>query len=650
MSYLNLNKGVTAVEAAGLDPALGRDLLVVGTKTDVLAYDMEQNRDVFFKEVPDGVFASAVGSVEPGGKPLAVVGGNCSIQGFDKEGDEAFWTVTGDNVSAIEFCDIDGDGENELLVGSEDFEIRAYRNEEVLHEITEAAKVTGLSSAEPGRFAYMLDNGTVGLYDGLNRAWRVKSKHRATAVKCFDIDGDGEAEVISGWRTGKFEVRRSEDGSVLFRDNFAGPVAAIVTGDYRNDGNMEVIACGVNGEVRGYLPPSEEEIVAQDVPQMDQEIIEQSIRELRQQKEELQQELLAYDKHSMLSTSGMAPKRQRQPNVVLSIVQNGNAGQLELHMSAEDACDIRAVSIWAEGLFPEGDSHFESFEAPGSSQTVPLRPKRNQPLTMKLKVIVGFRNSTQLQVITKELNLPKFISYTPTVAMYNHERPKSRVTFPMNCTANNLVSWANESFSCPELQTSGLKSADGRLSFAHIFDKTAIVIEKGADDISVYTESMEVAGDVFQDLCAFFGINELESTVIFEDEMAGFRTVLEQVEEYNMTRLKLVAEVADSSNLLKSQIIKAEDSRMLSDMHGMRKAYQSLYGVNRDLLAEHAKRSSNHKALLEALKDVNSMIQKAARLRMGTAKTQFVTSCRQMLKTNNIHSLLQIMQTGRAAR
>ena len=43
--------------------------------------------------------------------------------------------------------------------------------------------------------------------------------------------------------------------------------------------------------------------------------------------------------------------------------------------------------------------------------------------TMKLKVIVGFRNSTQLQVITKELNLPKFISYTPTVAMYNHERP-----------------------------------------------------------------------------------------------------------------------------------------------------------------------------------------------------------------------------------
>ena len=27
--------------------------------------------------------------------PLAIVGGNCSIQGFDYEGNDPFWTVTG---------------------------------------------------------------------------------------------------------------------------------------------------------------------------------------------------------------------------------------------------------------------------------------------------------------------------------------------------------------------------------------------------------------------------------------------------------------------------------------------------------------------------------------------------------------------------
>ena len=39
--------------------------------------------------------------------------------------------LTQDNVSAMTFCDVDEDGQHELLVGSEDFEIRIFQNEEV---------------------------------------------------------------------------------------------------------------------------------------------------------------------------------------------------------------------------------------------------------------------------------------------------------------------------------------------------------------------------------------------------------------------------------------------------------------------------------------------------------------------------------------
>ena len=72
-----------------------------------------------------------VGSIDAG---LAIVGGNCSIQGFDHTGEELFWTVTGDNVSALTFCDVDEDGQNELLVGSEDYEIRVFQNEVTLRK------------------------------------------------------------------------------------------------------------------------------------------------------------------------------------------------------------------------------------------------------------------------------------------------------------------------------------------------------------------------------------------------------------------------------------------------------------------------------------------------------------------------------------
>ena len=96
----------------------------------------QENCDLFFKDAPDGVNAIVVGVF--GGAadnaPLALVGGNCSIQGFDHEGNEAYWTVTGDNVSTMTFCDVDEDGALELLVGSDDYEIRVFRNEEVVSE------------------------------------------------------------------------------------------------------------------------------------------------------------------------------------------------------------------------------------------------------------------------------------------------------------------------------------------------------------------------------------------------------------------------------------------------------------------------------------------------------------------------------------
>jgi len=39
-----------------------------------------------------------------------------------------FVQVTGDNVCSMAFCDVDEDGDLELLVGSDDFEVRALRN------------------------------------------------------------------------------------------------------------------------------------------------------------------------------------------------------------------------------------------------------------------------------------------------------------------------------------------------------------------------------------------------------------------------------------------------------------------------------------------------------------------------------------------
>jgi len=45
-----------------------------------------------------------------------------------------------------------------------------------VNEISETSSICSLNSFSVGRFAYALDNGTVGVYDKFRRVWRVKVK------------------------------------------------------------------------------------------------------------------------------------------------------------------------------------------------------------------------------------------------------------------------------------------------------------------------------------------------------------------------------------------------------------------------------------------------------------------------------------------
>ena len=54
-----------------------------------------------------------------------------------------------------------------------------------------------------------------------------------------------------------------------------------------------------------------------------------------------------------------------------------------------------------------------------------------------------------------------------------------------------------------------------------------------------------MAGEIVQDLCSHLQLTDLESTASFPDEMDKFKSVLLKVDEYNVVRLKLTAEMAD---------------------------------------------------------------------------------------------------------
>ncbi|XP_069496392.1 BBSome complex member BBS2 [Ambystoma mexicanum] len=655
ISLLNINQSVSCLTSGVLNPALNYDTLVVGTQTNLLAYDVHNNSDLFYREITDGANAVVLGNLGDISPPLAIIGGNCALQGFDYEGNDLFWTVTGDNVRSLALCDFDGDGKKELLVGSEDFDIRVFKEDEIVAEMTETETITSLCSMYGSRFGYALSNGTVGVYDRTTRYWRIKSKNHAMSIHAFDLNSDGVCELITGWSNGKIDARSDRTGEVIFKDNFNSSVAGVVEGDYRMDGHTQLICCSVDGEVRGYLPSSYE----MKGNLMDTSVEQELVRELSQKKQNLLLELRNYEENSkQAETSGQISEGDGQMGIIpantqLQTALSVNMGSemqsphVELSISTSNDTIIRAVLIFAEGIF-EGESHVvhPSVQNLSGHIRVPITPPKDVPVDLHIKAFVGYRNSTQFHVFELTRQLPRFSMYALAILGSDPE-PLSFVHFTTNERVQRVIMWLNQNFLLPE--DTEIQSVPFQISFTSLRGAGPLCIKmKTSGEISVNTDDIDLAGDLIQSLSSFLAIEELQVEADFPKYFEELRKVLLQVDEYHSVHQKLTADMADHSNLIRSMLVQAEDARLMGDMKTMKKRYVELYDYNKDLINGYKIRNSNHSELLNSLKVVNQAIQRAGRLRVGKPKAQVISACRDAIRGNNLNVLFRIMRVGTA--
>uniref|UniRef100_A0A5F8G2J0 Bardet-Biedl syndrome 2 n=1 Tax=Monodelphis domestica TaxID=13616 RepID=A0A5F8G2J0_MONDO len=592
VSLLNINQAVSCLTAGILNPELGYDSLLVGTQTNLLAYDVYNNSDLFYREVTDGANAIVLGTLGDIPSPLAIIGGNCALQGFDHEGNDLFWTVTGDNVHSLALCDFDGDGKKELLVGSEDFDIRVFKEDEIVAEMA-------------------------------------------------------ETEV---------DARNDRTGEVIFKDNFSSAVAGVVEGDYRMDGHIQLICCSVDGEVRGYLPGGAE----MKGNLMDTSVEQDLIRELSQKKQNLLLELRNYEENSKQAESssplnesdgqrGIIPANTKlQTALSVNLGSDSQAAHVELRISTSNDTIIRAVLIFAEGIFT-GESHVvhPSVQNLSSCIRIPIAPPKDVPVDLHMKTFVGYRNSTQFHVFELTRQLPRFAMY----ALSNPDpakEPLSFVNFTVNERVQRVVMWLNQNFLLPE--DSEIQNAPFQVCFTSLRNAGHLFIKiKPSGEITVSTDDIDLAGDIIQSMASFFAIEDLQVEADFPVYFEELRKVLIKVDEYHSVHQKLSADMADHSNLIRSLLVRAEDARLMRDMKTMKKRYVELYDLNKDLLNGYKIRCNNHTELLGNLKAVNQAIQRAGRLRVGKPKNQVVSACRDAIRSNNLNMLFRIMRVGTAS-
>ncbi|KPP75942.1 Bardet-Biedl syndrome 2 protein-like [Scleropages formosus] len=651
ISLLNINQAVSCLVAGSLEPGRVGDALLVGSQTNLLAYDVHNNADVFYKEVADGANAIVLGRLGDIPSPLAIIGGNCALQGFDHEGNDQFWTVTGDNVRSLMLCDFTGDGKNELLVGSEDFDIRVFKEDELVCEMAENETVTSLCHMHGSRFGYALANGTVGVYDRTARYWRIKSKNHAMSIHAFDLNADGVVELITGWSNGKIDARSDRTGEVIFKDNFSSSIAGVVEGDYRMDGQVQLICTSVDGEVRGYLPASKE----MKGNLMDTSVEQDLIRELSQRRQNLLLELHNYEENAKVvagapSTEGDAQmgvipaNTQLQTALCVKAATEAQKAHIELNISTPNETIIRAVLIFAEGIF-EGESHVvhPSVQNLSGCVRVPIIPPKDIPVDLHIKAFVGGRNSTQFHVFEITRQLPRFSMYDLHVDPAAPQ-PTGIVCFGINDRPQRVVMWLNQNFLLPE----GIDAPDVKFTCLRGGGLLSISMQPSGE-ITLKTDDIDLAGDLIQSLASFLAIEDLQAEADFPAYFEELRVTLTEVDEFHSVHQKLTAAMADHSNHIRTMLVQAEDARLMGDMRTMKKRYMELYDLNRDLINEYKIRCNNHNALIACLKSVNQAIQRAGQLRVGKPKSQVIAACRNAIKNNNVNALFKIMRAGTAS-
>jgi Bardet-Biedl syndrome 2 protein len=235
------------------------DLLFVGSSTNLLVYDCIKNADVFDQEIDDGV--SVLDMCEAGSnpdvdEPMVIVGGNNSITGIDITGDERFWTIASGNVTAIQFMDVDGDGDDEMITCSDDSAVRILKGEDAVFELAEKAPVVLLTKVTDTTYGYCLKNGSFGVYEKEQKLWRQPRSNHDVAAICgcsTDVFGDGRGLLVVGFSSGVIQVHRGSDGEMINRiDTIKEPIAQLLFDDFRMMGKKQVIAVTTRGKVFGF--------------------------------------------------------------------------------------------------------------------------------------------------------------------------------------------------------------------------------------------------------------------------------------------------------------------------------------------------------------------------------------------------------------
>ena len=227
------------------------------------------------------------------------------------------------------------------------------------------------------------------------------------------------------------------------------------------------------------------------------------------------------------------------------------------------------------------------------------------------------------------------------------------INFRFNERIERLILWLETFFNIPkkELETYRPNEDTYNIRFMSLrTDKILQISVKNEKEniLEISTEAMELCGNIFQDMCTYFNITDLDTNINYKKIVNKYSENINRISELDQTRNQYNINMTEIIQLIKDLFVKAEDNRLLDNIKDFKDYFRKINVKNLELLDEYEKRTKAYEQLISDLKVVNEIIQIFSNLKAGKYKNEVVNQCRNCIRKKNYNLLLKILSTGNA--
>lgn len=299
----------------------------------------------------------------------------------------------------------------------------------------------------------------------------------------------------------------------------------------------------------------------------------------------------------------------------------------------------------------KGETYVQYPQDETNKTVIQIKNEKDMNINLHIKVLVGLSFfSKDFQVFEYNKIIPKYCFYIllrEDVTQYKTPL-KQGVVLKVNERLERLLLWLQENFNIPIKELSLFKNSENIYDIRFLSLRTDKVLQIFMQNttIQLMTDEIELAGNVLQDLCKYFQITDLDTSISYPEYVDDLDVLIKRIEKLDNIRNQFNINMTEIISFIKDIFVRAEDNRLLDNLQAFKEYFMKINIRNMELLDEFEKRTKTYEDLLIDLKKVNAIIQNFANLKVGTHKNKMISTCRECIRTKNYKLLIKVVLTG----